>query len=79
MDVSDAETVQLACPNDAIEMVVGDKIDGRYAKIDYSKCEGCVTCTVKCRKKIIVDTLHDLTKLKEDVAFVKCSRRCMGT
>lgn len=68
----------LACPNDAIEMVVGDKIDGRYAKIDYSKCEGCVTCTVKCRKKIIVDTLHDLTKLKEDVAFVKCAGGAWG-
>ena len=42
------------------------------------KCEGCVTCTVKCRKKIIVDTLHDLTKLKEDVAFVKCAGGAWG-
>ena len=41
--------------------------------IDYDKCAGCVACTVKCRKKIIVDTLHDLTKVKEKVAFVKCS------
>ena len=57
----------LACPKDAIEMVYGDKIDGRFARIDYSKCDGCVTCAVKCRKKIIVDTLHDLTKEKETV------------
>lgn len=62
----------LACPKGAITMVMGDKVDGRYAAIDYSKCEGCVTCTVKCRKKIIVDTYHDLTKVKEEVAFVKC-------
>ncbi|MBR3375848.1 MAG: 4Fe-4S binding protein, partial [Firmicutes bacterium] len=32
-----------------------------------------VACTVKCKKKIIVDTLHDLTALKSTVAFVKCS------
>ena len=62
----------IACPKDAIEMVCGDKVDGRYARIDYSKCEGCVTCTVKCRKKIIVDTLHDLKEAKETVAFVRC-------
>ncbi|MBQ0079279.1 MAG: 4Fe-4S dicluster domain-containing protein [Eubacterium sp.] len=68
----------LACPKGAIEMVVGSKIDGRYAKIDYSKCEGCVSCTVACRKKIIVDKLHDLTKVKEDIAFVKCSGGAWG-
>lgn len=68
----------LACPKDAITMVMGDKVDGRYAAIDYSKCEGCVTCTVKCRKKIIVDTLHDLTKAKEEVAFVKCTGGSWG-
>lgn len=62
----------LSCPKDAIEMVMGDSVAGRYARIDYSKCEGCVTCTVKCRKKIIVDTLHDLTKAKEEVALVRC-------
>ena len=62
----------IACPKDAIEMVCGDKIDGRFARIDYDKCEGCVTCTVKCRKKIIVDTLHDLKEAKETVAFVRC-------
>ena len=62
-----------ACPKDAIEMVYGDKVDGRFARIDYSKCEGCITCTVKCRKKIIVDTLHDLTEAKETVAFVRCT------
>ena len=37
------------------------------------KCVGCVACAVKCRKKIIVDTFHDITKVKEKVAFVKCS------
>ncbi len=62
----------LACPEGAIEMVKGNKIDGRFAKIDYDKCVGCVACTVSCRKKIIVDELHDLTKVKETVAFVKC-------
>ena len=62
----------MSCPKNAIEMVMGDNVAGRYAKIDYSKCEGCVTCTVKCRKKIIVDTLHDLTQAKEEVAFVRC-------
>ena len=62
----------VSCPKGAIEMVVGSDVKGRYAKIDYDKCEGCVTCTVKCRKKIIVDTLHDLTKAKEEVALVRC-------
>ncbi len=68
----------LACPKDAIEMVNGDSIDGRYARIDYSKCEGCITCTVKCRKKIIVDTLHDLTQAKETVALVRCVGGSVG-
>ncbi|MGI6765796.1 MAG: 4Fe-4S dicluster domain-containing protein [Lentihominibacter sp.] len=68
----------LACPKDAIEMVMGDKVDGRYARIDYSKCEGCITCTVKCRKKIIVDTMHDLTEAKEEVALVRCTGGAMG-
>ena len=62
----------MACPKGAIEMVMGPSVTGRYAHIDYTKCEGCVTCTVKCRKKIIVDTLHDLTEAKEEVAFVRC-------
>lgn len=56
-----------ACPEGAITMV------DHHAVIDYEKCAGCVACTVKCKKKIIVDTLHDLTVLKETVAFVKCS------
>lgn len=68
----------LACPKDAIEMVQGDKVDGRFARINYEKCEGCVTCTVKCRKKIIVDTLHDLTEVKETVALVRCSGGSIG-
>jgi len=69
---------EMACPKGAIEMVYGDKIDGRFAKIDYSKCEGCITCTVKCRKKIIVDTLHDLAEAKETVALVRCSGGSVG-
>lgn len=55
------------CPRGAVSLV-----DHR-AVIDYSKCVGCVTCTVVCKKKIIVDTLHDLTKVKGEVAFVRCS------
>ena len=42
------------------------------AQIDYDKCVGCAACTVSCRKKIIVDTYHDLTKLKSTVSFVRC-------
>lgn len=69
----------MSCPKGAIEMVMGPSVTGRYAKIDYSKCEGCVTCTVKCRKKIIVDTLHDLTEVKEEVAFVRCVGGAKGS
>lgn len=56
-----------ACPEGAVSII------DNHAVIDYEKCVGCVACTVKCRKKIIKDTLHDLTALKEKVAFVKCS------
>lgn len=56
-----------ACPEGAVTIV------NNHAVIDYEKCVGCVACTVKCRKKIIVDTLHDLTALKDKVAFVRCS------
>ncbi len=69
----------VACPKGAISMVTGQNVAGRYAKIDYSLCEGCITCTVKCRKKIIVDTLHDLTKAKEEVAFVRCVGGLLGS
>nr|WP_315024713.1 4Fe-4S binding protein [uncultured Aminipila sp.] len=55
-----------ACPENAITII------DNCAVIDYDKCVGCVACTVKCRKKIIVDELHDLTKLKDKVAFVRC-------
>lgn len=71
---------EIACPKGAITMEVGQRIDERFAKIDYSKCEGCVSCTVACRKKIIVDSepSHDLTKLKNKVAFVKCAGGSWG-
>ncbi len=55
-----------ACPQEAITIV------DDCAVIDYEKCVGCAACTVSCRKKIIVDTFHDLTKLKSTVAFVQC-------
>ncbi len=55
-----------ACPEGAVKIVEN------CAVIDYDKCVGCVACTVQCEKKIIVDKLHDLTKLKEEIAFVKC-------
>ena len=56
-----------ACPEGAVSIV------DNHAIIDYDKCVGCVACAVKCRKKIIIDTFHDITKVKEKVAFVKCS------
>ena len=56
-----------ACPKGAVSII------DNHAVIDYTKCAGCEACTVKCKKKIIVDTLHDLTKIKEKVAFVRCS------
>lgn len=55
-----------ACPQDAVRII------DNCAVIDYDKCVGCVACAVKCKKKIIVDELHDLTKVKEEIAFVKC-------
>lgn len=55
-----------ACPENAISIV------DNCATIDYDKCVGCVACTVSCRKKIIVDEIHDLTKIKDKVAFVRC-------
>ena len=47
-------------------------LDTVFTQIDYDKCVGCAACTVSCRKKIIVDTYHDLTKLKSTVSFVRC-------
>ena len=55
-----------ACPEEAITIV------DNLAVIDYEKCVGCAACTVSCRKKIIVDTFHDLTKLKSTTAFIRC-------
>lgn len=55
-----------ACPQDAIQMV------DNHAVIDYDKCVGCVVCAVKCKKKIIIDEYHDITKMKEEIAFVRC-------
>ncbi|MEG2038911.1 MAG: 4Fe-4S dicluster domain-containing protein [Oscillospiraceae bacterium] len=56
-----------ACPLEAVSII------NNHAVIDYSKCVGCVACTVVCRKKIIVDNFHSLVKLKSQVAFVRCA------
>ena len=56
-----------ACPKGAVSVI------NNHAVIDYEKCEGCVACAVKCKKKIIVDTEHDITALKSNVAFVACN------
>ena len=55
------------CPEHAIEII------DNHAEIDYEKCVGCMACAVKCKKKIIQDRIHDLTVLKEWVAFVRCA------
>ena len=55
------------CPEDAIHVI------NNHAVINYDKCVGCNACAVKCRKKIIVDTRHDIRALKSKVAFVRCA------
>ncbi|MBQ9708389.1 MAG: 4Fe-4S dicluster domain-containing protein [Firmicutes bacterium] len=58
---------EIVCPQDAVHLI------DNHAVIDYEKCAGCDACTIRCRKKIIIDTYHDLKSLKETVAFVHCS------
>ena len=58
---------EIVCPQDAVHLI------DNHAVIDYDKCAGCDACTIRCRKKIIIDTYHDLGQLKESVAFVHCS------
>ncbi|MBK5252938.1 MAG: 4Fe-4S dicluster domain-containing protein [Peptostreptococcaceae bacterium] len=55
------------CPENAVKVI------DNCAVIDYSLCVGCVACSVVCTKKIIIDEIHDLTEVKDHVAFVKCS------
>lgn len=55
------------CPENAVH------VTDNHAVIDYEKCVGCSACSVKCKKKIIVDVFHDLRALKPTVAFVKCA------
>ena len=47
------------CPNDAITIDVDVKFDGRrFLKsyiLDYSKCDCCMECVKKCRRKSIVE------------------------
>ena len=55
------------CKEDAVHVI------NNHAVIDYDKCVGCNECALKCRKKIIVDTRHDIRALKSKVAFVRCA------
>jgi ferredoxin len=55
------------CPENAVKVI------DNCAVVDYEKCVGCVACSVVCKKKIIIDLVHDLTEIKNHVAFVKCS------
>lgn len=64
-----------ACKEEDIAAIValtgGELVPARQ-ETAFIKCSGCAACTVSCRKKIIVDTYHDLTKLKSTVSFVRC-------
>ncbi len=55
------------CPTGAMTLV------DNHAVINYDLCSGCLACTVSCRKKIIVDLLHDLPSVKNSCAFVSCN------
>lgn len=55
------------CPVNAIRVI------NQHAVIDYDKCVGCQACATVCKKKIIVDTYHQVNLMKSKVAFVHCS------
>ena len=56
-----------ACPEGAVSII------DNHAVIDYEKCVGCVASAGTWRRESVVDTVDDLTVLKDKVAFVRCS------